>query len=272
MSRTARLGAAALLLASAAACRPRAGPAGAAPGADASHAPCADLTARLCATLGPDPVACAYVHRDLTGRPPAYCAFLLEHSAEAVAEVRRRASARAALARAGRSGRRGPAPALGSPDARITLVVFTDFSCDDCARGAPLAATVGNLYPGGTVELVFRQFPRRGNAEARLAAEASLAAQAQGRFWRYQEILFSNQHDLSRRALERYGRDAGLDLARLRRDLDDGRYTADVDDDVALGQAAGVTTPPALFVNGRRVAFPFGVAELRALVAEALAS
>jgi protein-disulfide isomerase len=167
----------------------------------------------------------------------------------------------------GRMARHGEAPALGRPDAKVTLVVFTDFTCDDCARGAPIATALSNLYPDGGVQIILRQFPRDG--AARLAAEASLAAHAQGRFWPYYDRLFANQHDLSPAALARYAVEVGLDLGEFRRALEERRFASDVDDDLALGRQLGVARTPAAFANGRRISFPFGVDELQIAVAVA---
>jgi hypothetical protein len=165
---------------------------------------------------------------------------------------------------AGRTARHGTAPALGQPDARVTLVIFADFTGDECARGARIATAVTNLYPDGAVQIIFRQFP--GSGAARAAAEASLAAHAQGRFWPYQDRLFANQHDLSPAALERYAVEARLDLAEFRRAMEERRFAADVDDDLALGRQLGVGRTPAVFANGRRISFPFGVDELQVAV------
>jgi protein-disulfide isomerase len=158
----------------------------------------------------------------------------------------------------------GAAPSIGSPAAPLTLVEFCDFESPDCARASPLAHMLKNLY-GDRVRLVFRQYPS-GKASGRLAAEASLAAQAQGKFWEYHDVLFSNPQDLSRTALERYAAEAGLDVTPFRRALDEHTFADDVTADVALGHRLQALDRPSLFANGKRVPVPYGATELGSLI------
>jgi protein-disulfide isomerase len=154
---------------------------------------------------------------------------------------------------------------------QITMVLFADFDNPECSRGAPLATAIRNVHQD-KARLVFRQFPSVGNEVSHLAAEASLAAHAQGKFWPYYETLFGNPQAHDRGALERYAKAAGLDLLKFRKALDGREFAADVNADRDLGVAVGVTEVPALFVNGRRVPFPYGVVELSRVLDDALAA
>ena len=69
--------------------------------------------------------------------------------------------------------------ATGPRAAPVVLTVFCDFATPDCGRLSPLHNFVKNLY-GDKLRLVYRQFPLVKNPDAYLAAEASLAANAQG--------------------------------------------------------------------------------------------
>ena len=164
----------------------------------------------------------------------------------------------------------GPAPSIGVPSAPITMVLFADFDSPECSRGSPIATAIRNVY-SDKVRLVFRQFPLSSNKDAHLAAEASLAAHAQGKFWPYYEVLFGNEHTHDRAALERYAKVAGLDLQALKQALETHAFAADVDADRDLGKKLNVGALPALFVNGTRVSFPFGAAELSEVIEHALA-
>jgi protein-disulfide isomerase len=148
------------------------------------------------------------------------------------------------------------------------MVFFGDFDSPACARGSPIASAIRNLHQN-KVRLVFRQFPLSGNPNAHLAAEASLAAHAQGGFWRLYDIMFGNPQDHDRGALERYAKAAGLDLVAFDEALERHEFAADVDADRDLGKKVNVSELPALFVNGKRVSFPFGEAELAEVIAEA---
>jgi protein-disulfide isomerase len=202
------------------------------------------------------------------GFAPDRCQAMLARYDELAKAARRLVEGRKAVTARDQVTLHGSAPSLGNPDARITMVLFCDFDSPDCARGSGIATAIKNLY-GDKVRLVFRQFPLAGNKDAHLAAQASLAALAQGRFWRYHDIMFGNERDHSRPALERYAKEAGLDLVAFGRALDGREFAADVDADRELGRKLDVRVLPALFVHGRQVRFPFGVTELAELVATA---
>jgi protein-disulfide isomerase len=164
----------------------------------------------------------------------------------------------------------GPAPSIGHPGAPITMVLFADFDSPACSRGSAIAGAIRNLYQD-KVWLVFRQFPLSGNKDSHLAAEASLAAHTQGKFWRYYDVMFGNEQAHDRAALERYAKVAGLDLAALKKALDTHEFAADVDADHELGKKVSAGALPALFVNGKRVSFPYGAVELSDVIEQALA-
>jgi protein-disulfide isomerase len=162
----------------------------------------------------------------------------------------------------------GLAPSVGEPAAPITLVLFADFTNSNCARASAMATSLRNLY-SSQARLVFRQLPSAKRPEAHLAAQASLAAHAQGKFWRFYEVLFGNTQAQDRAALERYAQEAGLDLPTFKKALDRRTYAPDVDADIELARKLGISEVPMLFANGRAVSMPYGVTELAELIREA---
>jgi protein-disulfide isomerase len=233
------------------------------------HQDCERLGTKLCAELGQE--ACQLEKTQIRGFTAERCTAMLGRYAEVAAEARRIEEGHRAFLDAHRPSVLADVPSFGPADARVTMVEFSDFECDDCARGSPVATHVKNQY-GGTVRFVFRQFPLSIHPQARLAAEASLAAEAQGKFWEYHDILFSNQHDLSRAALERYAKVAGLRLEQFRQALDQHKFSAEVDRDLELGHRVFVAGVPAMFVNGKRVRFPYDVGALTSVIDDALAA
>jgi protein-disulfide isomerase len=103
---------------------------------------------------------------------------------------------------------------------------------------------------GDRVRLVFRQFPLRMHPHARLTAEASLAANAQGKFWPYFDALYANQKDLGEAALVERARQLGLEEKRFADDLKRHRYAVDVVRDVRAGRRYGVWGTPMIYVDG----------------------
>lgn len=174
----------------------------------------------------------------------------------------------AATVRARLASPAADAPSLGRENAAVTFVEFADFQSDDCGRAAPMARNLIRMYPD-RARFEFRQFPSSQHPDAYLAAEASLAANAQGMFWEFHDVLFANPHDLSREALERYAAEVGLDVNAFRHALDTRQFADDVNADVALGRHMRVREVPSVFVNGEPVSVPYGVAELTQLVQSA---
>ena len=193
------------------------------------------------------------------------CLAMLSRYDEMAKSAERLIEGRRALVSPEQNTNHGPAPSIGFPGAPITMVMFADFDSPECSRGSLIATAIRNVYRD-KVRLVFRQFPLSGNKDSHLAAEASLAAQAQGKFWPFYDVMFGNEQDHSRPALERYAKRAGLDLAAFKRALDRHEFAADVDADRDLGMKVNVSVLPALFVNGKHVPFPYGGTELSRLI------
>lgn len=83
-------------------------------------------------------------------------------------------------------------PSKGPANAKITLVEYSDFECPYCARAYPTVKKVLETYPD-TVKLVYKQFPLTSiHTNAQKAAEASLCALEQNKFWEYHDKLFGS--------------------------------------------------------------------------------
>jgi protein-disulfide isomerase len=106
------------------------------------------------------------------------------------------------------------------------------------------------------VRFVFRQFPLPMHENADLAAQASLAAHAQGKFWAFHDLMFENQRDLGRPSLEKMAQKAGLDLARFKKALDDRTHAEAVKADMKLGSEAHVSGTPSMFLGTERIENP----------------
>ena len=152
----------------------------------------------------------------------------------------------------------GDAPAKGPANAPLVLVVFSDFQCPFCQRVEPTLAELESHYRG-KVRIVWKNFPLPFHANAAPAAEAAMAAEAQGKFWPMHDKLFAHNTELDRESLENYAAALGLDLPRFRADLDAERYKARIEADKQEGSDLGVVGTPAVFINGRKIAgaYPF---------------
>ncbi len=141
-------------------------------------------------------------------------------------------------------------PSEGPRDAPVTLVEFSDFQCPYCSRIQPALKQIKDTY-GEKVRLVFRQFPLNSiHPQAQKAAEASLCANDQGRFWEMHDKLFETDTSLKVDDIRERATSLELNLEEFSQCLDSGKYAATVQQDVLDGVKAGVTGTPALFING----------------------
>lgn len=144
-------------------------------------------------------------------------------------------------------------PAKGAATAPVVLVEFSDFQCPYCSRVVPSINEVTKKY-GDKVRVVFRQFPLNSiHPMAQKAAEASLCAQDQSKFWELHDAMFADQAGLGVDGLKAKALAVGLDAAKFGECLDSGKKAAEVAADLAAGAAAGVNSTPAMFVNGRLI-------------------
>lgn len=151
--------------------------------------------------------------------------------------------------REGNPGRKGP------DAAPVKVVMFSDFMCGFCGRIAPAFERLAQQF-GDKVQLVYRTFPLDMHPGAEISAEAALAANEQGKFWEYHDILFDKMDRQSRNDLEGYARQLGLDIERFRRALDERTFRSEVELAKSLGRAMGVTGTPTLVINGQMVVGP----------------
>ena len=156
------------------------------------------------------------------------------------------------------------APALGKPDAPVTLVEFSDFQCPFCQASVPTLKQVTEKF-GDKVRIVYRQFPIPSiHPFALKAAEASLCANEQSKFWEMHDAMFADQKKLSVSDLKQTARNLGMDGKKFDTCMDSGRYVEQVQNDQKEGQRAGVNGTPAIYVNGVHVeggSVPFSVLE-----------
>ncbi|MGH9458431.1 MAG: DsbA family protein [Thermoanaerobaculia bacterium] len=143
--------------------------------------------------------------------------------------------------------------ASSADSAPVTIVEFSDFQCPYCASSQTVLDQLEKEY-GDKVRVVFKQFPLESiHPQARLAAEASLCAQDQGKFWELHDWLFANRNAIATAKLVEVAPTLGIDGAALQTCIDEKQHAADVAEQIQQAQQLGVDSTPTFFVNGRKV-------------------
>jgi len=144
-------------------------------------------------------------------------------------------------------------PSQGKPNAPVTVVMFSDFQCPACSATHPVLKRVMAEY-GDKIRFVVRDFPLvQIHENAFRAALAANAANAQGKFFEYTELLYKNQNALDTESLKKYASDLGLNRKQFDLDLESEKYAADVRKDMSDGKIYGINGTPTIFVNGVKV-------------------
>jgi protein-disulfide isomerase len=104
-----------------------------------------------------------------------------------------------------------------------------------------------------TVKLVYKNFPIGSHKFALKAATAAMAADAQGKFWEFHDLLFQNYNQLSDQKIEEIALSLNLDQEAYRQKLKDPEINNLIRRDTMEGRLIGVRGTPTLFINGRRL-------------------
>jgi protein-disulfide isomerase len=144
---------------------------------------------------------------------------------------------------------RADGPSTGPVDAPVTIVEFSDFQCPYCRQAATILKPLIRSY-GANVRFVFKQMPLPIHADAFKAAQASVCAGEQGKFWEYHDILFRST-ELSEPALTKYASAIGLETNAFNACLSSEASARVVRKDMEEAMQAGVQGTPTYFVNGR---------------------
>lgn len=176
---------------------------------------------------------------------------------------------------------------LGSQDASVTVIEFSDYQCPYCQRfWADTLPKIKDAYiDTGKVKFVYRDYPLTGlkHAYAQKAAEAAGCAGEQGKFWEMHDKLFENQGKLvplqkqvdsptiagrdivtvdirgvsyyfditdDIAMMKGFSQELGLDTAAFDSCLNSGQMVPKIQKDMQDGEKAGITGTPAFFVNG----------------------
>jgi protein-disulfide isomerase len=218
--------------------------------------PCDELVSTVCAELGADSAGCRATRDQAVEFLSDYCRTLQKQTDTIVADLKQQEKAKLPLSEAVQAQLAGDdAASIGAPDAKITLVIFSDFQCPFCARAAEVTKQVREKYKDN-IRLVFRHLPLPNHPAAKPAAQAALAAHVQGKFWPFHDLLFANQGKLDATSLESYAKEVGLLLPEFRKDASSEDLAKQLTTDMVMASTVAVNGTPTMFINGKRVSNP----------------
>lgn len=150
-------------------------------------------------------------------------------------------------------------PVLGSEDATVTVIEFTDYQCPFCSRHftQTLGQIKSNYVDTGKVKYVVRDYPLSFHPNAQKASEATECADDQDKFWEMHDKLFTAQQEWSSLSgpdaiakFKEYAGAMGVDAGEFADCLDGGTYAEEVKQDMADGSAAGISGTPGFWILG----------------------
>ncbi len=158
---------------------------------------------------------------------------------------------------------------MGDPNAPVKLEVWEDFQCPACKNFSENIESllIQNYIATGKVYYIFRHYSfiddYSASKESDQAANASMCAGEQGRFWDYKKILFDNWlgenvGSYADRKLLAFAGSIGLDMDKFNKCFNSNAYKAQIDQDFSDGVDMGVSGTPSIFVDGVFVANPNG--------------
>jgi protein-disulfide isomerase len=140
--------------------------------------------------------------------------------------------------------------AIGPPDAPIVIVEFFDYRCTYCH--AALEWVTRTQRARNDVRFVFKELPILSD-ESFEAAQASLAAMPQGRYFQFHRALMNFRGDLSSDRINELARQSGIDVTRMRRAMDHPDITAHLQDNRARAVEYQINGTPGFVINGELI-------------------
>ena len=139
---------------------------------------------------------------------------------------------------------------VGDPKAPVTLMEYGDYESEACAKVNDVVVKLLEQYDG-KLKFNFRHFPlTKIHQHAMKAAEASLGAAQEGKFWEMHTMLFQHRRRLGAISLREYAKDVGVVNKKFLDNLVNSTYGWQVRSDLLEGLNKGVRDVPAFFING----------------------
>ncbi|MDR3554842.1 MAG: thioredoxin domain-containing protein [Syntrophobacteraceae bacterium] len=162
----------------------------------------------------------------------------------------------------------GHAPTLGPKNAPVTVVEFSDYQCPACRASHPVEKQVRAAF-GDKLRWVYKEYPLQMHSFAFPAAEAGLCAEDQGKFWQYQDELYSTP-DLSVPNMIALAVKLGMSKEQFSKCVNGAKYKAMVQRSIQQAVQAGIDKTPTYVINGMVVIGGPGLDRFKSIINEEL--
>lgn len=142
---------------------------------------------------------------------------------------------------------------VGNPDAPVKVEIFSSFTCIHCSNFASETEhqVIEQYAETGQIYYTYRAFSSATD-DAGVAAQAAFCAGDQGKFWEMHDTIFANfAYTYPRKLLTQMATSVGVeDMDAFEACIDDGKYVDQINADISLGKAVGITGTPSFTING----------------------
>jgi protein-disulfide isomerase len=157
-------------------------------------------------------------------------------------------------------------PSVGNPDGDVTIVEFSDYQCPYCKRAYTAVKSV--VASDSKIKLIYKDLPILGEA-SKVAAVAALASIKQGKHDAFHDALMTNTAKLDDDLIFKIAGSVGIDVERLKKDMDDPKIKDTIERNVALAEELGVRGTPAFVIGKQFVPGAVDAKALKQLISDA---
>lgn len=150
----------------------------------------------------------------------------------------------------------------GNPNAKVTMVMFSDFQCPACKNGAGILKQLEDDGYASKIKVVYKFYPLDPSCNdgapygqhlmACDAAKAAVCAGQQQKFWRYHDKLFENQASLYEKKYYEIAEKENLDMNKFAQCFRSKAAMEEVKKDAQEGAAIPIAATPTFFFNGKK--------------------
>jgi protein-disulfide isomerase len=134
-------------------------------------------------------------------------------------------------------------PESGNPNGKVSLIEFFDYQCTHCIAVNPTVVAVMKSNPD--LRVVYKEFPLNSGVST-FAAKAALAANIQGKYFYFHDALMRANGGLTEDKVLEIAKTCGLDLAKLKVDMETKAVSDALQANYKLAQSLGISGTPVL--------------------------